>query len=66
MTDEERAEQQRRLADHLRGVDVVICTACGSGATGGYARALTDEERAEQQRRLADHLRGVDVVICTA
>ncbi|HDS0950498.1 TPA: NAD(P) transhydrogenase subunit alpha [Stenotrophomonas maltophilia] len=31
LTDEERAEQQRRLADHLRGVDVVICTAAVPG-----------------------------------
>ena len=26
LTDEERGEQQRRLGDHLRSVDVVICT----------------------------------------
>ena len=31
LTDEERAEQQRRLAEHLRGVDVVICTAAVPG-----------------------------------
>ncbi|KAG0753903.1 hypothetical protein G6F24_012731 [Rhizopus arrhizus] len=31
LTDEERAEQQRRLADHLRGVEVVICTAAVPG-----------------------------------
>jgi len=31
LNDEERAEQQRRLADHLRGVDVVICTAAVPG-----------------------------------
>jgi NAD(P) transhydrogenase subunit alpha len=31
LTDEERAEQQRRLADHLRSVDVVICTAAVPG-----------------------------------
>ena len=31
LTDEERAEQQRRLADHLRGVDVIVCTAAVPG-----------------------------------
>jgi len=31
LTDEERAEQQRRLADHLKSVDVVICTAAVPG-----------------------------------
>ncbi|CAD1788342.1 NAD(P) transhydrogenase subunit alpha [Xanthomonas euroxanthea] len=31
LTDEERAEQQRRLADHLKGVDVVVCTAALPG-----------------------------------
>jgi len=31
LTDEERGEQQRRLAEHLRGVDVVICTAAVPG-----------------------------------
>ena len=31
LTDEERAEQQRRLADHLRGVDIVVCTAAVPG-----------------------------------
>ena len=31
LSDEERAEQQRRLADHLRSVDVVICTAAVPG-----------------------------------
>ena len=31
LTDEERAEQQRRLGDHLRGVDVVVCTAAVPG-----------------------------------
>ncbi|MBB5880377.1 NAD(P) transhydrogenase subunit alpha [Xanthomonas arboricola] len=31
LTDEERAEQQRRLADHLKGVDVVVCTAAVPG-----------------------------------
>ena len=31
LTDEERAEQQRRLADHLRGIDVVVCTAAVPG-----------------------------------
>ena len=31
LTEEERAEQQRRLADHLRSVDVVICTAAVPG-----------------------------------
>ncbi|XHH30355.1 NAD(P) transhydrogenase subunit alpha [Xanthomonas euroxanthea] len=31
LTDDERAEQQRRLADHLKGVDVVVCTAAVPG-----------------------------------
>ena len=31
LTDEERAEQQRRLGDHLRKVDVVVCTAAVPG-----------------------------------
>jgi len=31
LTDEERAEQQRRLGEHLRGVDVLICTAAVPG-----------------------------------
>ncbi len=31
LTDAERAEQQRRLAEHLKGVDVVICTAAVPG-----------------------------------
>lgn len=31
LTDEERAEQQRRLADHLKLVDVVVCTAAVPG-----------------------------------
>ena len=31
LTDEERAEQQRRLAAHLKGVDVVVCTAAVPG-----------------------------------
>ncbi len=31
LTDAERAEQQRRLADHLRSVDVVVCTAAVPG-----------------------------------
>ncbi len=31
LTEEERAEQQRRLAEHLKGVDVVICTAAVPG-----------------------------------
>ncbi|KAF1703809.1 NAD(P) transhydrogenase subunit alpha [Pseudoxanthomonas kaohsiungensis] len=31
LTDDERAEQQRRLADHLRGIDVVVCTAAVPG-----------------------------------
>jgi len=33
LTDEERALQQQRLAEHLRGVDVVICTAAVPGRT---------------------------------
>jgi len=31
LTDEERAEQQRRLAEHLKSIDVVICTAAVPG-----------------------------------
>src|SRR5690606_19801896 len=31
LSDEERAEQQRRLGEHLRGVDVVVCTAAIPG-----------------------------------
>jgi len=31
LTEDERAEQQRRLAEHLKGVDVVICTAAVPG-----------------------------------
>lgn len=31
LSDEERAEQQRRLAEHLKGVDVLICTAAVPG-----------------------------------
>lgn len=31
LTDEERAEQQRRLAEHLKSVDVVVCTAAVPG-----------------------------------
>ncbi len=31
LTDEERAEQQRRLGEHLKNVDVVICTAAVPG-----------------------------------
>jgi H+-translocating NAD(P) transhydrogenase subunit alpha len=31
LTDEERAEQQRRLGAHLRGVDVLVCTAAVPG-----------------------------------
>lgn len=31
LTDEERAEQQRRLADHLKSIDVVVCTAAVPG-----------------------------------
>ena len=31
LTDEERALQQQRLAEHLRGVDVVVCTAAVPG-----------------------------------
>ncbi len=31
LTEEERAEQQRRLAEHLRGIDVVVCTAAVPG-----------------------------------
>ena len=31
LTDEERAEQQRRLGEHLRTIDVVVCTAAVPG-----------------------------------
>ena len=31
LTDAERAEQQRRLGEHLRNVDVVVCTAAVPG-----------------------------------
>ncbi|WDS35878.1 NAD(P) transhydrogenase subunit alpha [Pseudoxanthomonas sp.] len=31
LTDEERAEQQRRLAEHLKGVDTIVCTAAVPG-----------------------------------
>ncbi|MDR7192125.1 NAD(P) transhydrogenase subunit alpha [Luteimonas terrae] len=31
LTDEERAEQQRRLGEHLRGIDVAVCTAAVPG-----------------------------------
>ena len=31
LTDDERAEQQRRLAEHLKGIDVVVCTAAVPG-----------------------------------
>jgi NAD(P) transhydrogenase subunit alpha len=31
LTDDERAEQQRRLGEHLRGVDTVVCTAAVPG-----------------------------------
>ncbi len=31
LTDDERAEQQRRLADHLKTVDVIVCTAAVPG-----------------------------------
>jgi len=31
LTEEERAEQQRRLAEHLKSIDVVICTAAVPG-----------------------------------
>jgi NAD(P) transhydrogenase subunit alpha len=31
LTDEERAEQQRRLGEHLKGVDVIVCTAAVPG-----------------------------------
>ena len=31
LTDEERAEQQKRLGDHLRGIDVIVCTAAVPG-----------------------------------
>lgn len=31
LTDEERAEQQRKLAEHVKGVDVIVCTAAVPG-----------------------------------
>ncbi|HZX79045.1 NAD(P) transhydrogenase subunit alpha [Lysobacter sp.] len=31
LTDDERAEQQRRLAEHLKNVDVIVCTAAVPG-----------------------------------
>jgi H+-translocating NAD(P) transhydrogenase subunit alpha len=31
LTDEERAEQQRRLGEHLKNIDVVVCTAAVPG-----------------------------------
>lgn len=31
LTEEERAEQQRRLGEHLRGIDVIVCTAAVPG-----------------------------------
>ena len=31
LTDEERAEQQRRLAEHIRTIDVIVCTAAVPG-----------------------------------
>ncbi|NLG58969.1 MAG: NAD(P) transhydrogenase subunit alpha [Gammaproteobacteria bacterium] len=31
LTDEERAEQQRRLGEHLRSIDVIVCTAAVPG-----------------------------------
>ncbi|TLX21040.1 NAD(P) transhydrogenase subunit alpha [Thermomonas fusca] len=31
LTDEERTEQQRRLAEHLKNIDVVVCTAAVPG-----------------------------------
>jgi len=31
LSDEERAEQQRRLAEHLKGIDVIVCTAAVPG-----------------------------------
>lgn len=31
LTDDERAEQQRRLGEHLKGIDVMVCTAAVPG-----------------------------------
>ncbi len=31
LTDDERAEQQRRLGEHLKGIDVIVCTAAVPG-----------------------------------
>ncbi len=33
LTDDERAEQQRRLGEHLKNIDVIICTAAVPGRT---------------------------------
>jgi len=33
LSDEERAQQQQRLAEHLKGIDVVVCTAAVPGRT---------------------------------
>ncbi len=45
LTEEERAEQQRRLGEHLRGVDVLICTAAVPGAPGAEDRQRGDGGR---------------------
>ena len=44
LTDEERAEQQRRLAEHLKGVDVVVTTAAvpGRAAPRIITRAMVE------------------------
>jgi len=44
LTDEERAEQQRRLGEHLKGLDVVICTAAvpGRPAPKIISKAMVD------------------------
>ena len=48
LTDEERAEQQRRLGEHLKGVDVVVCTAAvpGRPAPKILSTAMVDGMRA--------------------
>ena len=44
LTDEERALQQQRLSDHLRGIDVVVCTAAvpGRAAPKIVTRAMVE------------------------
>jgi NAD(P) transhydrogenase subunit alpha len=48
LSEEEKAEQQRRLGEHLRGVDVVVCTAAvpGRPAPRIISRAMVEGMRA--------------------